>query len=116
MSVNAIVPLVGPIYGSIYFAVVMSTSFYGVACMQTYENDPLRTKILVAVLWALNTIHEALCVAGAYKYIMGGIVSPYSFVVANPELVLSQWEEHYFATYMGEECAFKQKFESRSAS
>ncbi|KAF8133371.1 hypothetical protein EV363DRAFT_1259064 [Boletus edulis] len=94
MSVNAIVPLVGPIYGSIYFAVVMSTSFYGVACMQTffyyvhYENDPLRTKILVAVLWALNTIHEALCVAGAYKYIMGGIVSPYSFVVANPELVL----------------------------
>ncbi|KAG6375943.1 hypothetical protein JVT61DRAFT_2815 [Boletus reticuloceps] len=73
----------------------MSTSFYAIACMQTffyyvrYENDPLRTKILVAVLWALNTIHEALCVAGAYKYIMGGIVSPYSFVVANPELVVS---------------------------
>ncbi|KAG6381790.1 hypothetical protein JVT61DRAFT_398 [Boletus reticuloceps] len=87
MSTNAlrVPPSLGSTYGSIYFGIVISTAFYGVACMQTflyyvhYENDPLRTKILVAILWALDTIHEALCVAGAYKYIMAGLANPFSF-------------------------------------
>ena len=33
--VAEIAPLFGPIYGSFYFAALMSTAFYGVTCMQT---------------------------------------------------------------------------------
>ncbi|KAF8448800.1 hypothetical protein L210DRAFT_3500458 [Boletus edulis BED1] len=87
MSTNVAPPL-GSTYGSIYFGVIISTVFYGVACMQTYENDPLRTKILVAILWALDTIHEALCVVGAYKYIMAGLANPLSFSTDTPEIVV----------------------------
>ncbi|KAI9454592.1 hypothetical protein HD554DRAFT_372137 [Boletus coccyginus] len=70
MSVDSLVALDGPLCGSTYFGTVMSTGFYGITCMQTflyyvhYGRDPLRTKSFVAALWALNTAHEALIVAG----------------------------------------------------
>ncbi|KAF8448819.1 hypothetical protein L210DRAFT_3627500 [Boletus edulis BED1] len=45
MSINPLIPPLGPLYGPFYFGTVMSTTSYGVACMQTYQNDPLRIKI-----------------------------------------------------------------------
>ncbi|KAN0088217.1 hypothetical protein V8E55_005274 [Tylopilus felleus] len=62
----------------------MQTFFYYVH----YQNDPLSMKIFVAIMWSLNTIHEALTVSGAYKYMMAGLVNPLSFFIGNPELVL----------------------------
>ncbi|KAN0088237.1 hypothetical protein V8E55_005294 [Tylopilus felleus] len=95
MSTNQLqVSLYGSMHGSLYFATVMSTAFYGVTCMQTffyfvhYQGDPLYTKIFVATLWVLNTVHEALMVSGVYKYLMAGFVNPCSFPTANTELVL----------------------------
>ncbi|KAF8555072.1 hypothetical protein OG21DRAFT_1603108 [Imleria badia] len=112
-SANSLVPLYGTIYGPMYFSAVMSTAFYGVACMQTffyyvqygsrisnslvslrsdpgpsYPNDSLRMKSFVAVMWILDTIQEALTVAGVYKYIMAGLVNPLAILDQTPELVL----------------------------
>ncbi|KAI9454598.1 hypothetical protein HD554DRAFT_372794 [Boletus coccyginus] len=94
MSDNPFLVLDGPICGSLYFASVMSSGFYGVTCMQTffyyvhYRNDPLRMKSFVAALWAFNTIHEALIIAGVYKYIMAGLANPASILNGIPELLL----------------------------
>ncbi|KAN0088218.1 hypothetical protein V8E55_005275 [Tylopilus felleus] len=93
MSANQVISLNGPLYGSLFFASVMSTAFYGIACMQTffyyvhYHDDPLRTKILVAILWTLNTIHESFTVCGVYEFIMAGLANPSSLVIGNPELI-----------------------------
>jgi hypothetical protein len=46
-------------------------------------------KIFVGVMWALDTIHEALTVAGVYKYIMAGLVNPASILVVVPEINVS---------------------------
>jgi len=54
----------------------MQTFFYYVH----YQNDSRRLKSFVAVLWAFDTIHEALTVAGVYKYIMAGLVNPASIL------------------------------------
>ncbi|KAG6379582.1 hypothetical protein JVT61DRAFT_10087 [Boletus reticuloceps] len=43
-------------------------------------------KIFVAVLWALDTVHEALTVAGVYKYIIAGLINPSALLYTNPEL------------------------------
>ncbi|KAF8555070.1 hypothetical protein OG21DRAFT_954871 [Imleria badia] len=56
----------------------MPTAFYGVTCMQTF----------VAALWAFDTLHEALTVAGVYKYIMAGLMNPLAILDEIPELVL----------------------------
>ncbi|KAF8130262.1 hypothetical protein EV363DRAFT_1167870 [Boletus edulis] len=50
MSTNPLAPPLGSIYGSIFFGTIMSTAFYSIACMQTYQNDPLRIKIPVSHL------------------------------------------------------------------
>ncbi|KAN0088240.1 hypothetical protein V8E55_005297 [Tylopilus felleus] len=94
MSANQFVSLFGGIYGSLYFAAVSSTAFYGIACMQTYENDPMRTKVFVAALWAINTINEALIVAGVWRYIMAGLVNPLSFMIGIPELIVFSYIEY----------------------
>jgi hypothetical protein len=94
MTADPPVSLYGPIYGSLYFATVMSTCFYGVTCMQTffyyvhYQNDPMRIKSFATAVWALNTVHEALVISGAYKYIMAGLVNPPSLLDGIPELIL----------------------------
>ncbi|KAN0088242.1 hypothetical protein V8E55_005299 [Tylopilus felleus] len=91
---SAIFPLSEPIYTSFFFGAILTTAFYGVTCMQTffyfvhYPNDRLSIKILVTTIWALNTTHEALSVAGVYKYLMAGLVNPFSFVTGNPEMIL----------------------------
>ncbi|KAF8131444.1 hypothetical protein EV363DRAFT_1165129 [Boletus edulis] len=94
-SVSSLVPLYSAVYGPLYFSSLMSTGLYGVTCMQTffyyvhYPKDPLRMKNFVAVLWALDTIHEGLTVAGVYKYIFAGLVDPLAILDANPELAVS---------------------------
>ncbi|KAN0088260.1 hypothetical protein V8E55_005317 [Tylopilus felleus] len=94
MSASSLAPLYGSIYGSMYFAAILSTAFYGVTCMQTffyyvhYPNDPLLTKTFVGVVWAFNTIHEALTISGAYKSLMDGLISPYSLLNGVAELIL----------------------------
>jgi len=45
-------------------------------------------KIFVAIMWALDTIHEALTVAGVYKYIMGGLMNPLSLLADILEFIL----------------------------
>ncbi|KAI9567062.1 hypothetical protein HD554DRAFT_2270339 [Boletus coccyginus] len=111
MSAEPFVALRGPIYRSLYFATVMSSGFYGITCMQAffyyvhYRNDPLLMKSLVAVVWAVNTIHEALTCSGssystritlvlvhitsqiAYKYITAGQENLLSTLKGIPELV-----------------------------
>ncbi|KAF8119480.1 hypothetical protein EV363DRAFT_1508025 [Boletus edulis] len=88
MSTNPLAPPLGSIYGSIFFGTIMSTAFYGIACTQTYQNDPLRIKILLIPHdRALNTIHEALSVSGAYKYIMVSLGSPLPIASGISELI-----------------------------
>ncbi|KAN0088272.1 hypothetical protein V8E55_005329 [Tylopilus felleus] len=102
-------PLNEPLYyGSLYFAAVVSSAFYGVTCVQTYRNDPLRMKNFVTALWILNTTHEGLIVAGGlfldvhsakdasfilyyyavYKYLMTGLLDPISMLDGTPELIV----------------------------
>ncbi|KAG6378133.1 hypothetical protein JVT61DRAFT_13821 [Boletus reticuloceps] len=93
MAANPLISLYGPTYGSLYLAAVMSTTFYGVTCVQTlfyyihYQNDPLRIKNFVGAIWVFDTIHEALSVSGAYKFIMAGLENPSSIADGVPELV-----------------------------
>ncbi|KAF8141416.1 hypothetical protein EV363DRAFT_1412860 [Boletus edulis] len=56
MSINPLIPPLGPLYGPFYFGTVMSTTSYGVACMQTYQNDPLRIKISTSAAQVLGTL------------------------------------------------------------
>ncbi|KAI9574187.1 hypothetical protein HD554DRAFT_5812 [Boletus coccyginus] len=95
MSANPSAPLDGIVYyGPLYFATFISTGLYGITCMQTffyyihYPKDSLRMKTFVAALWALDTIHEALIVAGVYKYIMASLANPAAMMDGEPELVL----------------------------
>ncbi|KAN0082511.1 hypothetical protein V8E55_008306 [Tylopilus felleus] len=82
-------PLNEPLYyGSLYFAAVVSSAFYGITCVQTYRNDPLRIKSFVTALWMLNTAHEGLTVAGVYKYLMAGLLNPISILDDIPELMI----------------------------
>ncbi|KAF8448818.1 hypothetical protein L210DRAFT_3523213 [Boletus edulis BED1] len=94
MAANPLTSLYGPTYGSLYLAAVISTTFYGITCVQTlfyythYQNDPLRIKTFVGAIWLLGTIHEALSVSGAYKFIMAGLENPSSIANGVPELIL----------------------------
>ncbi|KAI9574189.1 hypothetical protein HD554DRAFT_5838 [Boletus coccyginus] len=88
MSANPFAPLNGAIYGPFFFATFISTGLYGTTCMQTYPKDSLWMKSFVAALWALDTIHEALIVAGVYKYIMAGLANPAAIMDGEPELVV----------------------------
>ncbi|KAF8555075.1 hypothetical protein OG21DRAFT_1496551 [Imleria badia] len=110
-SANPLAPLFQTVYGPVYFSAVTTTAFYGVTCMQTffyyvhYQDDSPRMKSFVsqllnmpgvimqcssqvAVLWVLDTIHEALTIAGTYKYVMAGLVNPLAMLYAIPELLL----------------------------
>ncbi|KAG9318042.1 hypothetical protein JVU11DRAFT_106 [Chiua virens] len=84
---------VGPFYGALYFSSILSVGFYGVTCMQTffyfvhYQEDPLRMKSFIAIIWVLDTIHQALVVSGVYKYLMAGLVNPLTILNVVPELV-----------------------------
>ncbi|KAI9574193.1 hypothetical protein HD554DRAFT_5795 [Boletus coccyginus] len=90
MSANPYGPT---IYGPLYFAIFISTGLYGITCMQTffyyvhYPKDSLRMKSFVAALWSLGTIHEAVTIAGVYKYIMAGLADPATVMDVEPELV-----------------------------
>ncbi|KAF8546535.1 hypothetical protein OG21DRAFT_1107858 [Imleria badia] len=94
MSASELAPVYGPIYTSLFFSTIVSTALYGVTCMQTffyyvhYHNDPVCMRIFVAAIWAFNTIHESLIVAGEYKYIMAGLENPSALLNGEPELVL----------------------------
>ncbi|KAF8448816.1 hypothetical protein L210DRAFT_3523197 [Boletus edulis BED1] len=94
MAANPLISLYESTYGSLYLAAVMSTTFYGVTCVQTlfyythYQNDPLRIKTFVGAIWLLDTIHEALSVSGAYKFIMAALEKPSSIADGIPELIL----------------------------
>ncbi|KAN0088241.1 hypothetical protein V8E55_005298 [Tylopilus felleus] len=87
MSTSQLFAISGPIYASFFFGTLLTTAFYGVVCMQTYDNDPLGMKIFVATMWAIQSVHEALSVSAVYKYIMAGLDSPSSFLNGNPELI-----------------------------
>ncbi|KAN0086307.1 hypothetical protein V8E55_007441 [Tylopilus felleus] len=54
----------------------------------SYPEDRRRMKIFVAIMWALDTIHEALTVAGVYKYIMGGLMNPLSLLADILEFIV----------------------------
>ncbi|KAF8141413.1 hypothetical protein EV363DRAFT_1308043 [Boletus edulis] len=81
MAANPLISLYESTYGSLYLAAVMSTTFYGVTCVQTlfyythYQNDPLRYKNFCKLL---DTIHEALSVSGE---------NPSSIADGIPELI-----------------------------
>ncbi|KAF8414846.1 hypothetical protein L210DRAFT_166934 [Boletus edulis BED1] len=101
-SSNPFIPFYGPAYGPLYLATLMSTGLYSVTCVQTffyyihYTSDSLRMKIFVAVLWALDTVHEALTVAGVYKWIIAGLIKPSAILYPNPELPLQLLSEAFF--------------------
>ncbi|KAI9566346.1 hypothetical protein HD554DRAFT_2174528 [Boletus coccyginus] len=105
MSDNPFASLDGPIYGSLYFATLITTALYGVTCMQTfyyyvhYQNDSRPMKCLVTALWALDTIHEALTISGVYKYVMAGLANPSAMMDEIPELVQLQILSEGFFVY-----------------
>jgi len=91
---ESLLSLYEAIYSPLYFSAVLTTTFYGVTCMQTffyyvhYPNDSRRMKSFVAALWAFDTIHEALTIAGVYKYILAILVNPAAIQNDIPELNL----------------------------
>ncbi|KAI9567071.1 hypothetical protein HD554DRAFT_2039769 [Boletus coccyginus] len=84
MSTGPLVPLLGPLYGSLYFATVMSSGFYGIACMQTTLSsayqvfDPATRMILYA--------QRALLQLYAFKHLMAGLANPFSLQIGTPYL------------------------------
>ncbi|VDC05156.1 unnamed protein product [Peniophora sp. CBMAI 1063] len=62
--------------GAFYIGVVVGAALWGVSCLQTwiyytsYPDDPVYMKLLVFVIWALDTLHQALVSHGVYIYLI----------------------------------------------
>ncbi|KAF8155550.1 hypothetical protein B0H34DRAFT_500080 [Crassisporium funariophilum] len=63
-------------YGAMFIGVLFATFFQGLLTVQTYnyfENfptDPLKNKIIVAVVWCLDTTHLVFIAQSAYHYLV----------------------------------------------
>ncbi|EMD36458.1 hypothetical protein CERSUDRAFT_84619 [Gelatoporia subvermispora B] len=68
--------------GAAYVGNIVSAILYGVTNVQTYQyykqarRDPLVVKIVVAVLWVLNTLHLAFICHAIYSYAVTNFANP----------------------------------------
>ncbi|TDL19810.1 hypothetical protein BD410DRAFT_791695 [Rickenella mellea] len=69
-------------WGSIFIGLLVSTSLFGVLCLQSYQyyqlnyEDPMRLKSLVGFLFGLNTFHIIMISYGTYTYLVTDFVNP----------------------------------------
>ncbi|KAI0709507.1 hypothetical protein C8Q76DRAFT_112414 [Earliella scabrosa] len=83
---------------------LLSTLVYGITVLQTYiyyknyKKDPIATKVLVGVLFVLDSTTTALVFYGLYDYLVGHFMAPVeNYFVINPTFV---WE-HGLAVVIG---------------
>jgi len=63
-------------FGALFIGVIVACALWGVTCSQTfmyyrsYSEDPSYLKVLVAVIWGLDTAHQALITHTAYTYLV----------------------------------------------
>ncbi|CAA7262231.1 unnamed protein product [Cyclocybe aegerita] len=66
MSLSGLIPALDNSFGAIFIGMVIAGGLWGITTAQTYwyyttyPKDPLGWKLLVAVVWALDTVHQAL--------------------------------------------------------
>ncbi|TDL15191.1 hypothetical protein BD410DRAFT_902696 [Rickenella mellea] len=81
--------------GALFLAVVLAMSLWGAGSVQVYyyfnryRTDDWRTKTLVLVVWALDTMHQALITHAAYTYLVTWYGQPAKMAIIVPSLL---WE------------------------
>ncbi|KAJ2915064.1 hypothetical protein MD484_g5346, partial [Candolleomyces efflorescens] len=84
----------GPYTGAIFLGTFFSMALWGVATMQLilffaskYPGDSWRLKTLVLWVWAMDTVHKGLIIAGNYKDLVSGrVINPTG---PNKEMILT---------------------------
>ncbi|KAJ8463958.1 hypothetical protein ONZ51_g9912 [Trametes cubensis] len=74
----------GPTIGVTYLGVAISSAIYGVTCIQTFQyfRSPMRSsdatflKLVVSVLWVLDSVHQALIISIPYHYLIINYANP----------------------------------------
>ncbi|KAG6825277.1 hypothetical protein H0H92_004230 [Tricholoma furcatifolium] len=77
-------------FGAAFIGVLISTMLYGLTSLQTYfyyayyPKDRAENKLLVAAIWALDTVHTALVARCMYYYLVSNFSNP-------PALAFGHW-------------------------
>ncbi|KIK52547.1 hypothetical protein GYMLUDRAFT_49851 [Collybiopsis luxurians FD-317 M1] len=94
MALDSVPFALGPTYGAYYWSAILSTSFWGITCIQVfiyflrYSNDSRFFKFMVFSLWAFDTVHNAMILAGVYINLVTNFGDFKSFLTINRMLLL----------------------------
>ncbi|KLO17951.1 hypothetical protein SCHPADRAFT_900136 [Schizopora paradoxa] len=78
----AALPKLDNTFGAMYLGVIIAMALWGASTIQayyyydTYPKDAWQLKLLVAVVWALDSAHQALITASVYRYLITNFFNP----------------------------------------
>ncbi|CAA7263612.1 unnamed protein product [Cyclocybe aegerita] len=76
------IPSLDNTYGAIFIGMVIAAGLWGITTAQTYwyyttyQKDPIGWKLLVATVWTLDTVHQALISYLIYQYMITHYFDP----------------------------------------
>ncbi|KAF8055217.1 hypothetical protein FPV67DRAFT_871682 [Lyophyllum atratum] len=82
-------------FGASFIGVLFTAMLYGITNLQTYffyvyyPNDRIENKLLVAVIWALDTAHMALVSICMYYYLVSNYANPSALAIGHWSLFTS---------------------------
>ncbi|KIK63375.1 hypothetical protein GYMLUDRAFT_41081 [Collybiopsis luxurians FD-317 M1] len=94
MALDSVPFALGPTYGAYYWSAILCTSFWAITCIQVfiyfmrYPKDSRLFKFMVFSIWALDTVHNAMIVAGVYIYLVPNFGDFQSFLTIIPIMLL----------------------------
>ncbi|KAJ3515202.1 hypothetical protein NLJ89_g1902 [Agrocybe chaxingu] len=94
MSLSGLIPALDNSFGAIFIGMTIAGGLWGITTAQTYwyyttyPKDPMGWKLLVAVVWALDTVHQALISSLLYHYLITNYFNPYSLDRLLPALLV----------------------------
>ncbi|KAF8319966.1 hypothetical protein DL93DRAFT_1913743 [Clavulina sp. PMI_390] len=97
------------VYGTAFVGTFISSLLLGVISVQTYlyfqryGKDPLATKIVVGLLWAMQAMQVAVSTRAIYHYLISSLLDPWA-------LAVQTWEFSYYGTHLVLTSAIVQTF------
>jgi hypothetical protein len=81
-------------FGALLIGVIVSAALYGVTCIQTFYyfnnyNDGLWAKILIVVLWVLETVHSIFASHAVYWFVITNYNNPAGLAKATWSAILT---------------------------
>ncbi|KAF9456684.1 hypothetical protein BDZ94DRAFT_1275050 [Collybia nuda] len=82
MSEVPVIPKLDNTMGAIFVGVLMGAALWGISCMQTFEyfsnfpNDSLGSKVMIAALFILDTVHQIFMSHVLYTYLVTHFFNP----------------------------------------